>query len=261
LRSLLKLAADLASEAGRVHAAGVSGGLRIETKSSSTDMVSQVDREAERVIVDRLRRERPADAILAEEGSALEGTSGVRWVVDPLDGTTNFVYGYPAYAVSVAAEVDGVAVVGVVYDSVTGMSYQAIAGHGAWCGERRLSVRKQTDLSQALVGTGFSYDAAERRREGQALAALLGSIRDVRRSGSAALDLCHIAAGRLDAYFEADLSPWDHAAGALIAKEAGAEVRYLQSVSGHRPVVVAAHPVLMPAFLALLVEAGVIPGS
>ena len=147
----------------------------------------------------------------------------MRWVVDPLDGTTNFVYGYPAYAASIAAEVGGVARVGVVYDSVTGMSYEAIAGHGAWCGERRLSVRKQNDLSRALVATGFSYDAAERQ--------------------------------------EAGLAPWDHAAGALIAREAGADVRHLLSASGHTPVIVAAHPILMPALLALLVEAKVISES
>ena len=260
-RDLMRLAADLASQAGRVHVAGAHGDLQIETKSSSTDMVSQVDREAERLIVDTLRQARPADAILAEEGSDREGSGDVRWVVDPLDGTTNFVYGYPAYAASIAAEVGGVARVGVVYDSVTGMSYEAIAGHGAWCGERRLSVRKQNDLSRALVATGFSYDAAERQAAGRALGAILGRIRDVRRSGSAALDLCNMAAGRLDAYFEAGLAPWDHAAGALIAREAGADVRHLLSASGHTPVIVAAHPILMPALLALLVEAKVISES
>jgi myo-inositol-1(or 4)-monophosphatase len=258
LRDLMQLAADLALQAGSAHLAGARGDLQIETKSSSTDMVSQVDREAERLIVDGLRQARPNDAILAEEGSAGEGTSGVRWVIDPLDGTTNFVYGYPAYAVSIAAEVDGIAQVGVIYDSSSGLSYEAITGYGAWCGERRLSARQQTDLSQALVATGFSYDAAERENAGAALGSILGRIRDIRRGGSAALDLCHVAAGRVDGYFEAGLSPWDHAAGAVIAQEAGADVRHVPSPSGSGKVIVAAHPLLMPSLLSLLAEAAVI---
>jgi myo-inositol-1(or 4)-monophosphatase len=258
LRGLLQLATELAAQAGRVHAAGARGALRIETKSSSTDMVSQVDREAERLIVDGLRRARPNDGILAEEGSAREGTSDVRWVIDPLDGTTNFVYGYAAYGVSVAVEVNRVGQVGVVLDSANGLSYEAIAGHGAWCGEQRLSVRAQTDLSHALLATGFSYDADERRRAGVALGSILGSVRDIRRSGSAALDLCHLAAGHVDAYYEVGLAPWDHAAGAVIAREAGADVRHVAGAFAHGDVIVAANPLLMPSLLTLLAEAGVI---
>ena len=240
-----------------MHAAGARGRLRIETKSSSTDMVSQVDREAERLIVDGLLRARPHDAILAEEGSAREGTSGVRWVIDPLDGTTNFVYGYAAYGVSIAVEVNGAAQVGVVLDSALGLMYEAIAGHGAWCGDQRLTVREQTDLSHALLATGFSYDANERRRAGVALGSILGRVRDIRRSGSAALDLCHLAAGRLDGYYEVGLSPWDHAAGAVIAREAGADVRHLAASAAGEQTIVAAHPSLMAPLLALLAEAGV----
>lgn len=258
LRALLRLASELGEQARRVHAAGARGELRIETKSSSTDLVSQVDREAERFIVEGLRRARPDDAILAEEGSARDGTSGIRWVIDPLDGTTNFVYGYAAYGVSLAVEVDGVAQVGVVLDSANGLSYQAIAGHGSWCGQRRLSVRESTDLSRALVVTGFSYDAEERRDAGIALGSILGRVRDIRRSGSAALDLCHLAAGQVDGYYEAGLSPWDHEAGALIAREAGADVRYLATAAGADQVIVAAHPLLAPSLVALLAEAGVV---
>lgn len=258
VRDLLQLASELAAQAARVHAAGARGDLRIETKSSSTDMVSQVDREAERLIVDGLLQARPDDAILAEEGSARQGTSGVRWVIDPLDGTTNFIYGYAAYGVSVAVEVDGVAQVGVVLDSANGLAYEAIAGHGAWCGEQRLSVREQTDLAHALLATGFSYDVDERRRAGVALGSILGRVRDIRRSGSAALDLCHLAAGRVDGYYEVGLSPWDHAAGAVIAREAGADVRHLAASSANGQVIVAAHPRLMPSLLALLAEAGVV---
>jgi myo-inositol-1(or 4)-monophosphatase len=255
-RELLALASDLALQAGRIHAEGRRGALTLETKSSPTDVVSQVDTAAERLIVERLRAERPGDALLAEEGSLLDGESGVRWVVDPLDGTTNYVYGYPAYAVSIAVEVDGAAVVGVVLDSSAGRLYRAVAGHGAVCDDRPIRARRAEQLSGALVATGFSYDAVQRERQGAVVAAVLGRIRDLRRGGTAALDLCHIAAGEVDAYWELDLSPWDYAAGTLIAREAGAAVEHVAAAHGRGPAVVAAHPDLMPAFLRLLREAG-----
>ncbi|NLE21440.1 MAG: inositol monophosphatase [Actinobacteria bacterium] len=261
LRELLALASDLALEAGRIHAEGRRRALTLETKSSPTDVVSQVDREAEQLIMRRLSTERPRDALLAEEGSLLTGESGVRWIVDPLDGTTNYVYGYPAYAASIAVEVDGIVTVGAVLDSASGRLYRAIAGHGAVCGERRLRARRSADLSTALVATGFSYDAAQRERQGAVVAAALGRIRDIRRGGTAALDLCRVAAGEVDAYWELDLSPWDYAAGTLIAREAGAAVEHLQASHGRGPAVVAAHPALMPAFLALLEEAGALRHS
>jgi myo-inositol-1(or 4)-monophosphatase len=256
LRELLALASDLALQAGRVHAEGRRAALTIETKSSPTDVVSQVDKKAEALIVDRLRTERPRDALLAEEGSRLEGTSGVRWVVDPLDGTTNYVYGYPAYAASIGVEVDGETAVGVVYDSSAGRLYRAVAGHGAVCDDRPIHARELHDLSRALTATGFSYDAAQRARQGAVIAAAIARIRDIRRGGTAALDLCHVAAGEVDAYWELDLSPWDYTAGALIAREAGAAVAHLPAAHGRGPAVVAAHPALMPAFIELLEKAG-----
>jgi len=256
LRELLALASDLALEAGRIHADGRRLALTLETKSSPTDVVSQVDKDAERLIAERLRAERPGDGLLAEEGSLRQGTSGVRWIVDPLDGTTNYVYGYPAYAASVAAEVDGQTAVGVVFDSSAGHLYRAVAGHGAVCDDRPIRAREVDDLSRALVATGFSYDAAQRERQGAVVAAALGRIRDIRRGGTAALDLCHLAAGRVDAYWELDLSPWDYAAGTLIAREAGAAVEHVAAAHGRGPAVVGAHPALMPAFLELLSDAG-----
>ncbi len=256
LRELLALASDLAREAGRVHADGLRGTLRIETKSSPTDLVSQVDKQAERLIVERLRDLRPDDALLAEEGSLMDGASGVRWIVDPLDGTTNFIYGYPAFAASIGVEIDGRPAIGVVYESSAGRLYQALDGHGARCDGRPIGAREQPDLSRALVATGFSYQAAQRERQGAAAARVLGRVRDIRRGGSAALDLCHIAAGHVDAYWELDLSPWDYAAGAVIAREAGAEVVLARAAHGRGPAVVAAHPTLMPAFRELLREAG-----
>lgn len=256
LRELLALASDLALQAGRVHAEGRQEALRVETKSSPTDLVSQVDRAAERLIVDRLRNERPDDAVLGEEGASHDGTSGVRWVVDPLDGTTNYVYGYPAYSVSIAVEIDGQARVGVVLDSSSGRLYRAVSGAGAVCDDRPLQARLPHGLATALVATGFSYESAQRAFEGSVLAALLARIRDIRRSGSAALDLCRLAAGEVDAYWELDLSPWDFAAGVLIAREAGAEVVLAPAGRGADRAVVGAHPSLMPAFLELLREAG-----
>ncbi len=258
LRELLALASDLAREAAQVHERGMRSALRVETKSSPTDLVSQIDEAAERLIVERLREIRPDDALLAEEGSLMDGASGVRWVIDPLDGTTNYVYGYPAYAVSIAAEVDGVARVGVVLDSSSGRLYQAIDGCGAACDGESIRAREHADLSTALLATGFSYTAAQRERQGAALAAMLGRIRDIRRGGTAALDLCHVAAGHVDGYWELDLSPWDHAAGAVIAREAGARVLLPAPAHGRGPAVVAASAALMPALLDLLHEGGVL---
>ena len=256
LRELLVLAGELALAAGRIHAAGLLSALRLETKSSPTDLVSQVDRDAERLIVDRLHEVRPDDSLLGEEGASGQGTSGVRWIIDPLDGTTNYVYGYPAYAVSIAVEIDGEPAIGVVHDSSAGHTYRAIEGSGAMCDDRQIRVREQPELATALVATGFSYDAAQRKRQGAAVAQILGRVRDIRRGGTAALDLCHVAAGHVDAYWELDLSPWDFAAGAIIARAAGADVAFPAAAHGRGPAVVAAPPALMPAFLGLLGEAG-----
>jgi len=256
LRELLALATGLARDAGQVHVDGMTRALRIETKSSPTDLVSQVDREAERLIVERLREARPDDAVLGEEGALGEGTSGVRWVIDPLDGTTNYVYGYPAYAVSIAVEIDGQPQIGVVFDSSAGRMYRAIGGFGAVCDDQAIRVREQPDLSTALVATGFSYEAAQRVRQGSVVAQVMGRVRDIRRGGTAALDLCHVAAGHVDAYWELDLSPWDYAAGSVIAREAGAEVAFPRAAHGRGPAVVAAHRALMPSLLALLRETG-----
>jgi myo-inositol-1(or 4)-monophosphatase len=256
LLELLDLATSLALAAGQVHVDGRRGALHVETKSTPTDPVSQVDRVAERLIVEGIAAARPDDGLLGEEGAAREGTSGVRWVIDPLDGTTNYIYGYPAYAVSIAVEVDGRPQIGVVNDSSAGRLYRAVTGFGAVCDDEPLRAREQHDLSRALVATGFSYEAAQRERQGAATAYVLGRVRDMRRGGTAALDLCHVAAGHLDADWELDLSPWDSAAGAVIAREAGAAVKFPAATHGKGPAVAAAHPSLMPAFLRLLRAAG-----
>ncbi|MGD0996994.1 MAG: inositol monophosphatase family protein, partial [Thermoleophilia bacterium] len=173
LQELLALAGDLAHDAGRVHIEGLRHALRTETKSSPTDLVSQVDKESERLIVERLRELRPDDALLAEEGTLSRGTSGVRWVIDPLDGTTNYVYGYPAFAVSIAVEIERRPMIGVVYESSAARTYRAISGFGATCDDQPIRASRPAGLAQALVATGFSYDAAQRTRQGAATALVL----------------------------------------------------------------------------------------
>ena len=228
----------------------VAGAAGTETKTSGTDMVTDMDRASEALLAGTILAARPDDAFLGEEGTAGVGSTGVRWVVDPLDGTTNYLYGFPAWAVSVAAEVDGRAAVGVVYDPSHDEMFTAVRGGGARCNQRPLRVQGPADLATALVATGFSYDAATRGLQAAELAQLLPSVRDVRRAGAAALDLCWVALGRVDLYFERGIQPWDWAAGSLVATEAGAVVTDLGDGT-----VVAAPAQLNDAFLRLLAEA------
>ncbi|MCK0440484.1 inositol monophosphatase [Gordonia alkaliphila] len=234
----------------------------VSTKSTPTDPVTVADTESERLIRGLLAVVRPHDAILGEEeGGADALADGVRWVVDPIDGTVNFLYGVPAYAVSVAAQVDGVSQAGAVVDVARGVTYWAWLGGGAWCAgpneePRRLTANPVDDVALALVATGFGYSPIRRRAQGELLAALLPQIRDVRRMGAAALDLCMVAAGAVDAHFEHGLAPWDWAAGGLIAAEAGARVvlppAQSSSADGHATVAVA--PGIADDFLALLTD-------
>ncbi len=193
-------------------------------KSTVTDLVTWFDREAERRIVTRLRQCRPDDAVVGEEGTESTGRSGVRWWIDPIDGTTNFVYGLGGYAVSIGAEDGAGAVAGAVYVPSTGELFSAHRGGGATCNGITIQPRQTSELGEALVGTGFSYHSDRRRLQAQRVADLLPRVRDVRRLGAAAVDLCWVACGRLDAYYEQHLNPWDTAAGALIAGEAGCRV-------------------------------------
>lgn len=178
-------------------------------KSSSTDLVRAADVEAERIVLKVLLGARPNDAILAEEGSRRRGSSNVTWVIDPLDGTTNFVYGYGDFAVSIAARVDDTVVAGVVHDPIAAETFVATLGGGATLNGHPITPSEPTSLASALVGTGFGYRSSERETQARLLPYLLPSIRDIRRGGSAALDSCGVGAGRLDAYFEAGLKPWD----------------------------------------------------
>ncbi len=224
LDELLELAVGVAREAGELARTTRSGDIgAIGTKSTATDLVTATDRAVEQLIAARLRAARPDDLVLGEEfgGSASPDDDRVRWVVDPIDGTVNYVYGLPHYAVSIAAEVAGVALAGVVRNPASGEEWTATRGGGAWRDGKRLTGSPVTELAQSLVATGFGYDAGRRAHQAGVLAHVLPRVRDIRRFGAAALDLCAAAEGRVDAYFEKGLGAWDHAAGGLIAAEAG----------------------------------------
>jgi myo-inositol-1(or 4)-monophosphatase len=228
----------------------------VSTKTTGTDMVTEMDRASEALITDGLLGPRPDDGILGEEGAHRVGSTGVRWVVDPLDGTTNYLYGFPGFNVSIAAEVDGVTEVGVVYDVVRDELFGAVRGRGATRDGAPISVSGAQDLSHALLGTGFSYEAERRHLQAQVLVAVLPRVRDIRRQGAAAVDLCSVACGRLDAYYERGLASWDLAAGGLIAAEAGASVTDFAGGPARAGAVVAAAPALAPALLELLATTG-----
>jgi len=244
---LLKIAVEVvraAAETARMmRADGISG---VATKSSDTDVVTAADRAVERQVVGALRDLRPHDLVLGEEfGAAGAGDpAGVRWILDPIDGTVNYLYGLPNYAVSLAAEVGGRVVAGVVRNAATGEEWTASAGGGAHHQGRRLAGSAETDLGQALIATGFGYDPARRAHQAGVLARLIPEVRDVRRFGSAALDLCLAATGAVDAYYEKGLNLWDHAAGGLVAAEAGLRVAGLGGRPPSPDLVIAAPPAL-----------------
>ncbi|WP_448616366.1 inositol monophosphatase family protein [Modestobacter sp. URMC 112] len=255
---LLALARAAAEEAALLVGAGrASAADQVHTKSSSVDVVTAVDKASEELIVRRLLGTRPDDGLLGEEGAEREGTSGVRWVVDPIDGTVNFLYGFPAYAVSIAAEVDGRTEAGVVLNVATGELFTAVRGRGAWVtapgsAESPLTGSSPADLAHTLVATGFGYRVEQRRAQGAVVAGLLPEVRDIRRNGCASLDLCAAAAGRVDAYYELDLKPWDHAAGALVAAEAGLVLIGTGGRPFAEPMAVAAAPAIAGPLVELL---------
>lgn len=249
---------------GAPAAAVGAGGESVQTKSTPTDPVTVVDTETEELLRVLLAERRPGDSILGEEGGgATDSVDGVRWVLDPIDGTVNFLYGIPAYAISVAAQVDGVSLVGVVVDVARQQVYAAMRGHGATVTESdgsttELVCNPVVEVSLALVATGFGYGAARRTVQGRIIGGLLPLVRDIRRIGSAALDLCMVASGAVDAHFEHGLSPWDWAAGSLIAEEAGATVLvpHPNSTSSGGAVTVAVAPGIAADFTETLRKLG-----
>jgi myo-inositol-1(or 4)-monophosphatase len=222
---LRALAVAVACEAGDVLLEHRERTLQVDIKTSATDPVTQADRASEDLIARRLLAARPDDGLLGEEDRAnRRGSSGLRWVVDPLDATVNFTYRLPHWCVSIAVEDDEGPLAGVVHDPVRGEVFAAARGRGASLDDRPLHVSEVDDLHRVLVATGFAYDPAVRADQGRDVADLLGRVRDVRRGGSAALDLAYVAAGRVDGYVEFGLQPWDWAAGRLLVTEAGGHV-------------------------------------
>jgi myo-inositol-1(or 4)-monophosphatase len=220
---VLELAQRLAREAGRLQRERYETALEIRTKSAPIDLVTEVDHACERLIVEGLGAERSEDAILAEEGSGADRPDAAwRWIVDPLDGTTNYAHGYPCFCVSIGVEHENVRTVGAIYDPLLDEMYCAVRGEGATLNGRPIRVSDQDDFGQSLIATGFAYDVHENPRDNlDHFAAVVKQARAIRRDGSAALDLCYVAAGRFDGYWELGLHPWDVAAGLLIVEEAG----------------------------------------
>ncbi|WP_245788473.1 inositol monophosphatase family protein [Amycolatopsis marina] len=258
---LTDLAEQVAAEAAalvREARDGMQAGRAVDvaTKSTDTDVVTAIDRETERFVRTRLAELRPGEAVLGEEEGGAAGT-GVTWVVDPIDGTVNFLYGYPWFSVSLAAQVDGVSVAGAVVEPVSGRRWTATRGAGAWLDGRPLRVSAPRRLELALLSTGYAYRVERRTQQAAMVAGMLGRVRDIRRAGAASLDLCAVAAGWTDAYFEHGLSRWDWAAGALVAAEAGAVV----SLPGEDPefgsdATFAAAPPIAAELRSALIECG-----
>ncbi|UQX86707.1 inositol monophosphatase [Jatrophihabitans telluris] len=254
---LRRIAVRLATKAGELVLAQRRAGFAVTTKSSATDVVTDVDRNSEQFLRAELARLRPGDAVLGEETGEVSGTdTGVRWVVDPIDGTVNFLLGLPQYAISIAAQIEGRTVAGCVHNPVSGDTFHAQLGGGAWLGHDRLSGPRSVPLAQAVVATGFGYDADYRARQGEIVGRLLGEIGNLRRLGSAALDLCALAAGWVDLYFEGPLGEWDFAAGLLIATEAGVSTSGLDGHPAGADFVAAGHPDAAPEFFAALQRLG-----
>lgn len=253
---LLALAKGLARRAGELIREGRrSGAGRVDTKSSSTDLVTEFDKASEALIVGEIRLARPRDAIVGEEGASISGTSGVHWLIDPIDGTTNFFYGLAGYAVSIAACDDDGPLAAAVYIPATDEMFSAARHRGAMLDGSPIHCSATDHLATALVATGFSYHADRRRDQVRRLQHIIGEIRDIRRFGAAAADLCYVAAGRLDAYFEEHLGPWDLAAGELIAREAGCILGDFVGGPVRPEQVLVANPALFQSLQALINDA------
>ena len=259
---LRDLALSVAHEGANLAREMQLGGIDVaDTKSSVVDVVTEADRAVESLIRRRITALRPDDAILGEEGDDRLGTSGVRWIVDPIDGTVNYLYGLPDCAVSVAAEVDGEVVAGAVVSIPTGLEYAAALGHGATRDGQPIAVRPTPPLAERLVLTGFGYQREVRAHQARCVARLLPEVRDIRRMGSCALDLCHVAEGSADGYAEDGPQPWDWSAGGLVLREAGGRFALLDGsmdlgADQARKVVVGAPADGWETFVAALAEAG-----
>ena len=261
--SLHDVAVKLAREAGELIVTRRAGHIEVaNTKSSDVDVVTAVDKETEEFLFRRLQELCPGDGFLGEEGQVEQSTTGVTWVVDPIDGTVNFLYNTPHYAVSIAAVTGDPTPgswqvqAGAVFNPVTGELFHASRGQGSFLGERRLQIATPPPMNLALLATGFAYSTAMRREQVRILAELIGEVRDIRRMGTASLDLASVAAGRVDVYFERTLNPWDHAAGELLVTEAGGVIAGIRDLPQGREGIFAGHPTLVTQLKARISEVG-----
>ena len=252
-RSWMDAAEAVARVAGEVALRHYHRGVTVETKGDGTP-VSVADRQAEEAARAWLEKHCPEDGILGEELGTTRPEARRRWILDPIDGTTNYLYGHPGYGISIAVEVDGETAVGVVHDPLHGDRFTAVRGGEATRNGEPIRVSDEIELGSALIATGFAYTAAERVAQAEVLASVIGSIRDVRRMGAAAVDLCSVACGRVDGYYERGLKRWDLAAGSLIAATAGARVSELDDGT-----VIAAAPGVYDALRAAVIAAGSSP--
>ena len=255
LNHLHSLAVDLARQAAEVHVRRETG--VVTSKSTPSDPTTDVDREAETLIVTGILDSRPEDGILGEEETSIEGTSGVRWVIDPLDGTVNYLYEFPSHAVSIGVEFNGVPAVGVVYDTALNEIYSARVDENSTKNGTEIQVSSCSSMSLALLGTGFAYEPSVRRSQAELLAELIPEVRDIRRSGSCAVDLCSVASGRLDAFFETGVHWWDVAAGIQIVRSAGGIATY----EPDKKRIIASGPNLWKQLNSAVIKAETITGS
>jgi myo-inositol-1(or 4)-monophosphatase len=253
---LAALAIDIAQRVGAVALDGRRRGLtRVSTKSTSTDMVTEYDTLTEASIFAALREARPDDTIVGEEGASHVGSSGITWYVDPIDGTTNFLYDLPTWAVSIGAhDADGHGLVGVVHAPALGETFHATRGGGAFLNGSPIRCNNEVDLTRALVATGFNYSPANRVIQARRIPYIIDKIRDVRRFGAASLDMCFVACGRYDAYYEEHLFPWDISAGSIIATEAGCAIRNIDDLGNAPSAVLVSNPTLSDSIHELLIS-------
>lgn len=255
LAELEKVAVEAARAAARVHQSRALRDLCVESKADASDLVTRIDREAETALVRVITGARPDDSIISEEGASMSGSSGVTWVLDPLDGTANLVHGHPHHAVAVGVLVNGKRRLGVVLDSSDGRLYVGATGRGASCEGASITASRQSELRGALVGTGFLPNPQVRVQQAEILKSVLPRVLDIRRSGSPALDLCSVAAGRLDAYYEFGLGAWDITAGAVIVEAAGAHVLEISGEPLPSPLLIAGSEALVELLADLLKSA------
>ena len=241
---LLELAEQIAIKAGELLTRRPSN-FELDQKSGVLDFATQMDHESEELIVSSILAKRPDDGILGEEGANRVGTSGYTWVIDPIDGTVNYLYGIPGWCVSIAVKDSSGGLIGVVHSPSIGMTWTAIRGGGSFCNGARIRCNEPVALNRALIATGFAYDIERRKPQSDFIKQLLPKIRDIRRLGACAVDICMVASGSIDAHFEAGVNEWDYAAAGLIAQEAGARVSTIEGIwNGEKYFVMAAGPTL-----------------